>query len=74
MYNRYGMRHVDWIRLAQDRDKRRAVVNTVMNVRVSINCWEIVWLSHSGFLKKNLARLSSLISYSASYNSFHVRE
>jgi hypothetical protein len=25
---------VDWINLAQDRDKRRAVVNTVMNIRV----------------------------------------
>jgi hypothetical protein len=25
---------VDWIGLAQDRDKRRALVNAVMNVRV----------------------------------------
>jgi hypothetical protein len=25
---------VDWIRLAQDRDRRRAVVNVVMNLRV----------------------------------------
>jgi hypothetical protein len=25
---------VDWIHLAQDRDQRRAVVNTVMNLRV----------------------------------------
>jgi hypothetical protein len=28
---------VDWIHLAQDRDRRRAVVNTVMNLRVSLN-------------------------------------
>jgi hypothetical protein len=25
---------VDWIRLAQDRDRRRAVVSAVMNLRV----------------------------------------
>jgi hypothetical protein len=25
---------VDWIGLAQDRDKRRALVNAVMNIRV----------------------------------------
>jgi hypothetical protein len=25
---------VDWIRLAQDRNRRRAVVNAVMNLRV----------------------------------------
>jgi hypothetical protein len=29
-----GWRHVDWIGLAQDRDKRRALVNVVMNLRV----------------------------------------
>jgi hypothetical protein len=30
---RWGVK--DWIDLAQDRDRRRALVNTVMNLRVS---------------------------------------
>jgi hypothetical protein len=29
-----GWERVDWMHLAQDRDKRRALVNTVMNLRV----------------------------------------
>jgi hypothetical protein len=29
-----GWGDVDWIDLAQDRDRRRALVNTVMNLRV----------------------------------------
>jgi hypothetical protein len=29
-----GLRGVDWIRLAQDRDRWRAVVSAVMNLRV----------------------------------------
>jgi hypothetical protein len=29
---------MDWIDLAQD----RALVNTVMNLRYSIDCWEIL--------------------------------
>jgi hypothetical protein len=33
---------VYWIDLAQDRNKWRAVVNAVMNLRGSIKCWEIL--------------------------------
>jgi hypothetical protein len=29
-----GWNGVDWIDMAQDRDQRRAVVNTVLNIRV----------------------------------------
>jgi hypothetical protein len=29
-----GLGSVDWIHLAQDRDRRRAVMNTAMNLRV----------------------------------------
>jgi hypothetical protein len=31
-----GLGGVDWIRLAQDRDRRRAVVSAVMNLRVVV--------------------------------------
>jgi hypothetical protein len=33
--------NIDWINLAQDRGQWRAIVNTVMNLMVSIICWEI---------------------------------
>jgi hypothetical protein len=40
-----GWGGVDWIGLAQDRDKWRALVNPVMNLRVSIKYWETIeWL------------------------------
>jgi hypothetical protein len=35
-----GCGGIEWIDLAQDRDRRRAPINTVMNLRGSIKCWE----------------------------------
>jgi hypothetical protein len=36
---------MDWIGLAQERDKWRALVNEVMNPLGFIKCWEILeWL------------------------------
>jgi hypothetical protein len=40
-----GWDGLDWIDLAQDRDQWRALVNTVMNLRVSKKFWEVLeWL------------------------------
>jgi hypothetical protein len=36
------MEGMDWIYLAQDRDRWCAVVNVVMNVRVSMKCGEFL--------------------------------
>jgi len=36
--------NVDWIDLAEGRDKWRAVVNTVMNIWVH-KIWEISWIA-----------------------------
>jgi hypothetical protein len=35
-----GWGGMDWIDLTQDRDQRRVLVNTVMNIRVLHKCWE----------------------------------
>jgi hypothetical protein len=44
---------IDWIDVAQDREQWRALVNTVMNLRGSIKCWEVLaWLHNWRFLKK----------------------
>ena len=34
IFQEVGMQDIDWINLAQDRDRRRAVVKAVMNLRV----------------------------------------
>jgi hypothetical protein len=36
-----GWGGVDWIGLAQDRDKRKAIVNAVMNLRVPLNAGKV---------------------------------
>jgi hypothetical protein len=47
---------IDWIDLAQDRDKRRALLNTVMNLRGFIKCWEALECLHNRqLLKKDSA-------------------
>jgi hypothetical protein len=33
---------IDWINLAQDRDRWQTIVNTVMNLRGSITCGEFL--------------------------------
>jgi hypothetical protein len=36
-FREIGWSRMDWIHLAQDRDQGRALVNTVMKLRVSLN-------------------------------------
>jgi hypothetical protein len=48
-----GWDGVDWIELAQDRDQWRALVNTMMNLRLPYNCWEFPeWLHNWQLLRK----------------------
>jgi hypothetical protein len=42
MFTRKRWRGMDWIYLAQDRDQWRALVNTVMNLRLPQNVWKLL--------------------------------
>jgi hypothetical protein len=45
--------NVDWIRLAQGRDQWLALVNTVMNLPVSLKWWKFLeWLSNYWLFNK----------------------
>jgi hypothetical protein len=33
---------VDWMDVSQDREQSRALVNTALNVRISIKSWEVL--------------------------------
>jgi hypothetical protein len=63
-----GWDGVDWIRLAQDRDQWRALVNTAMNLWVPYNCWGFSKLLHNWqLLRKGSAPYVSKYKYKASY-------
>jgi hypothetical protein len=52
-----GCFDMDQTDLTQDKDQWRALVNTVMNLRVSIICWEVLeWLHNWQLLKKGSAQ------------------
>jgi hypothetical protein len=48
-----GWDGMDWIKLAQDGDQWRALVNMVINLQVPSNCWEFPeWLHNWQLLRK----------------------
>jgi hypothetical protein len=58
-----GCENVNWIRLAEDRDRWRALVNTVMDFSDSIKWWKILeWLSNYWLFKKGSAPRSQFCS------------
>jgi hypothetical protein len=55
-----GWGNVDWIQMAQDRDRWRAFVNTVMNLRVlTPRSWLVIF--HSFTLSNSILKLISYL-------------
>jgi hypothetical protein len=64
-FREIGWDGADWMDTAQDRDQWRALVNTVINLGGSINCWKILgWPSENWLLKKDSTAYGWLIYFS----------
>jgi hypothetical protein len=48
-----GWSDVDWIGLAKDRNRWRALVNSVLNLRVPLNAWKLLSGLTSGVLSSS---------------------
>jgi hypothetical protein len=59
-----GWDGMDWIGLAQDRDQRRALVNTVMNLRIPQNAGKFLSGCTTGGLPSS-AQLLQLVTHEA---------
>jgi hypothetical protein len=54
---------MEWIDLAQERDRWRVLVNTVMNLRVSYNAGKFLSSCATGGLSMGLVEISRLVQY-----------